>query len=386
MSGCSRRNLTITVNESSALWTIAPLPPGPSARANSSFVLADGGREAVLFGGVVNLTTDATDNQTWIYQFQSRTWQNVTGSIAPPPRESAAMASDPRGQQVVLEGGWNPDYSVGGAGASVTWNDTWVLNLTTFNWTREGPSNAPRPMFGSTMIYAPPVSSYLLFGGCSSKCSNALYAYTIGRNWTPIAELGDIPAPEGGSTAVWSPNWNLTFLTGGFEFGANTLVPLNDSYIYTPTTHTWDLIASPAPWPSPRFDSAASFLDANQCPGLFIVGGSPSLTVQPPDGWFMDSNPDYGSGCNNWGGDEVGGNGGGPANCTPTATLNVSVSDSATHLPIPGAAVQVSGACGTLAFTTNAQGWVNFTALPNETARVEASAADYHTNTTFENL
>jgi len=378
--------ITLTVNESTALWNATPIPGGPSPRANASFVTIDGGRYAVLFGGVVNLSTGATDNQTWVFDFQNRTWENRTGPAAPPPRESAAMAANLDGNVAVLEGGWNPDYTVGGAGASVTWNDTWLLNLTTFNWTREPPSNAPRPMFGSSMVYAPTVSSYLLFGGCTSYCSNSLYSYVPGGNWSPVAETGDVPAPEGGSTEYWSPNWNISFLTGGFEFGSNTLVPLNDSFIYTPSDHRWDLIASPCPCPSPRFDSAASFLDANQCPGLFVVGGSSALASSPADGWFMDSNPDYGSGCNNWGGDEVGGGGGPPSNCTPTTFLNVTVLDGVSQLPIPSAVVNVAGACGTIVLTTGANGTVNFSALPNETVHVTAFAAAYHGNSTFVNL
>jgi hypothetical protein len=378
--------IAITVNESSALWNSTPIPGGPSPRANASLITIDGGRYAVLFGGVVNLTTDATDNQTWLFSFQNRTWENVTGPVAPPPRESAAMAASLRGNFAVLEGGWDPDYSVGGAGASVTWNDTWILNLTSLNWSRAAPSNAPRPMFGSTMVFASSVASYLLFGGCSSYCSDALYSYRPGGNWTPVAVSGDVPQPEGGATMAWSPNWNLSFVTGGFEFGSNTLVPLNETYIYAPTLHQWDLVASALPVPSPRFGSPATFLAANQCPGLFLVGGSSALASPPADGWFMDSNPDYGNGCNNWGGDQVGGGGGPPANCTATTFLNVTVRNVVTHQPIAGASVTLAGSCGTLHLGTNANGTALFLALPNETAQVTASDAFYHSNSTFVNL
>jgi Galactose oxidase, central domain len=380
-------NLTITVNESTALWNSTPVPGGPTPRANASFVTVDQGRFAVLFGGLVNLTTDATDNQTWVFDFQNRTWENRTGPDAPPPRESAAMAANLSGSDAVLEGGWDPDYTVGGAGASVTWNDTWILNLTTFNWSRPVAPDAPRPMFGSAMVYAPSVSSYLLFGGCSSYCSNTLYSYTPGGNWTPVAEGGDVPQPEGGSTEAWSPNWNISFLTGGFQFGSNTLVPLNQTYIYTPTEHRWDLVASPLPVPSPRFDSPASFLDANQCPGLFLLGGSSALAQPPADGWFMDANPDYGNGCNNWGGDQVGGTGGGPpANCTPTTFLNVTVLSSVTQVPIGGAGVHLEGACGDLFLPTVKSGTANFSAMPNETVTVTATDAIYNSNSTSVNL
>ena len=384
-SAAGLTNLTITANQSTALWDVAPIPFAPSPRANASIATIDGGRYAVLFGGLTNLATGATDNQTWLYSYATRTWTNRTGPVAPPARESAAFATDDAAGFGVLEGGISPSTSFGGGGASVTWNDTWLLNLTTLNWSRSNASGAPRPMFGASMIDVPILHTFELFGGCAAFCSNALYDYRVGGNWTRVGVTGDIPTPRGGASAAWSPVWNLTLLSGGFEWGANSYLALNDTYVFDPLTRDWALVVGAGP--SARFGAAGTYLSNNQCPGLLILGGSTALTQPPPDGWFLDSNPDYGNGCNNWGGDQVGGGGGGgTGNCTITSSLYVQVLNATSSAGLANASVTLTGRCGSLTLPTNAAGYANFTQLPNETVKVVASAVGFHSNQTYVNL
>lgn len=378
-------NLTITASQATANWNTAAIPVGPSPRANASLATIDGGRFAVLFGGLTSLATGATDNQTWLYDYRNRTWTNETGAIAPPARESAAFAADDRAGIGVLWGGLSPSTSLNGGGATVTWNDTWFLNLTTLAWSRANVSGAPRPMFGASMVADPISHAFELFGGCAAFCSGTLYQLRPGGNWTVVPVTGDLPPPRGGASLAWSATWNLTILFGGFEWGGNTYAPLNDSYVYDPTLRAWSLNAGGGP--SARFAAAATYLDNNQCPGFLVLGGSSALTQPPADGWFMDSNPDYGNGCNNWGGDQVGGpGGGGGGNCTVTNSLEVQILNSSSDLGLPGANVTLTGSCGSVTRTTGPGGFANFTALPNETVKVVASAVHFHSNQTYLNL
>ncbi|MCI4319378.1 MAG: hypothetical protein L3K23_04495 [Thermoplasmata archaeon] len=379
-------NLTITDNQTTALWNLRPATRAPSPRANLSFATLPDGKFAVAFGGVVNLTTGQSDNGTFLYDFRNRTWINETGPVAPPPREGAAFAIDASRNVAILQGGRDPDYLVKGSGAYVFWNDTWALNLTTFRWTQQAPVTAPPPMFGSSMVWVPQTANFLLFGGCATFCSNELYQYIPGGNWTLAPQSGDVPSPRAGASEVWSPNWNITMMNGGFIWGNDTYAPLGDTFIFTPSTHSWDTVAS-AGGPSPRFGSPAAFLNANNCPGMFVVGGSTAYSPPPADGWFLDENPDVQLGCNNWGGDEVGGStgGGGVGNCpvgANTSTLSVQVLDRATHLGLVGAVVNITGYCS-LQLTTLAGGFANFTDLPNETVRVTTSFPAYHLNVTY---
>jgi hypothetical protein len=87
-------NLTITFSQTTGLWDTRPVSGAPSPRANLSFATLPGGKLAVAFGGVVNLTTGQSDNGTFVYDFQNRSWTNRSAAIAPPPREGAAFAVD----------------------------------------------------------------------------------------------------------------------------------------------------------------------------------------------------------------------------------------------------------------------------------------------------
>ncbi len=379
-------NVTAVVSEATGNWQRVLPPSAPSPRANFTLSTFGSGRSAVLFGGLTSLTNGRSDNSTWVYSFVNQTWTNVTHGPAPPPREGAAMAVDDAAGVAILEGGRDRAYQLNGSGASVLWNDTWSLNLTTFNWTRLTPSGAPPPMFGSAMVFAPPEGTFYLFGGCASFCTNATYAYRPGGNWSRLPVSGDSFPARGGASAVWDPLDNVSFVGMGLEPGATSYAALNDTYMFTPSPARWDLVASPGGPPN-RYGAAAAFLAANQCPGVFLLGGSPVLTQPPADGWFLDTNPDLGAGCNTWGGDQVGGSGGGGgANCTPAANLSVRVVAHATGRPLGNASVTISGACGRFAAPTSRAGYANFSALPHGPLTILASDAGFHGNSTVVNL
>ncbi|MCI4350219.1 MAG: hypothetical protein L3K15_01725 [Thermoplasmata archaeon] len=382
-------NITITFSQATGLWDTRPVVGAPTPRANLSLATMPGGKFAVAFGGVVNLSTGRCDNLTFVFDFRNRSWVNRSGAIAPPPREGAAFAVDASRNVAILEGGRDRDYRVGGSGAYVFWNDTWLLNLSTFRWSRASTTVAPPPMFGSSMVWVPQTDSFLLFGGCATFCTNQLYNYTVGGTWTAAVQTGDIPAPRGAASEAWVSTWNITMLSGGFVWGNNTYVPLGDTFIFTPAIHQWDIVGS-AGGPTPRFGSAAAALNANQCPGLFLVGGSTAWSPPPADGWFLDQNPDIDFGCNIWGGDESGGStgGGGVGNCpvgSNTSALSVRVLDRATGLGIVGAKVNITGYCSLQLFTT-VGGYANFTNLPNETVRILTTFPTYHLNVTYARL
>jgi hypothetical protein len=371
-------NLTVLANETTGDWSVVPTSTAPSPRTNFSLAATGDGRSAILFGGEVNATTQAVDNETWVFSFLTDTWTNVSGPTAPPARESSAFALDPADNVAVLEGGWEPYTSVSGGGATVIWNDTWTLNLTTYNWSEISDPTAPRPMYGSAMVFDPVNDTFLLFGGCpgSGICSSALFQYRLGRTWSVVTANGDLPPARGAASMVWSDTWDFVMMFGGFQFSLNTLFPLNDTYIYDPEGRSWNFVAGAGP-PS-SFGAPSAFLGNNGCPGMLLLGGSNALTNLPPDGWFMDANPDIGSGCNIWGGDEAGGSSGPPPGpCTPIINITVALLSSTTDLGIPNGSVTSVGKCGTLRATTGPLGTVVLD-LPNENVTLSALAALFH--------
>ncbi len=371
-------NITALVNETTADWSIVPTATAPSPRANASLAVTGDGQYAILFGGEVDASRQTVDNQTWLFSFANDTWRNITRPGAPPARESAAFALDPADNIALLEGGWEPAASVSGGGATVIWNDTWTLNLTTLNWSQLPDPTAPRPMYGSSMIFDPVNQTFLLFGGCPGIgiCSSALFQYRLGHTWNVVAASGDLPPARGAASWVWSSNWQLAFLYGGFQFASNNYLGLNDTYTYDPAGDVWNLVAGANP--PGRFGAGAAFLANNDCPGMYVVGGSLAVTSYPPDGWFLDANPDITAGCNTWGGDEAGGNSGPPPGpCTPIVNITVHLESSRSLGPIPNGSLTAVGKCGTLRTITGPLGSAVFY-LPNENVTFSALAALFH--------
>lgn len=379
-------NVTLTVNESTGVWTAVNSTTAPSPRANFSLGV-DGSRGiAVLFGGLTSLAGHKAARDTWVYSFVTHTWRNVSGKVAPPARESAAFALDPSGGIGLLEGGSNPTYRSGGSTGSVTWNDTWSLNLTTFTWTLDRLNSGPAPLAGSSMVWATVPGEFLLFGGCAISCSNRFWAYLPGAlGWKELGSNGDTP-PEAraAATMVWNSNITSALLFGGYTLVAGQVVALNDTYLYDPNTASYNFVAVTQGLPSPRFDAPGTFLAGNGCPGLLLLSGSDALPYRPGDTWFMDANPDVGQGCNTWGGDSVGGSGGGTGNggpCPPVSNITALVVDARSGKPLPNSTVTVTGACGTTSLLTTSHGYANFTKVAPGNLSVTGQHTGYRPHT-----
>ena len=70
----------------------------PSSRTNSSFGAYQAGGVALLFGGLTDLTSQATANDTWLYYFGNDTWVNITRPGGPfPGRRRPSPSTRPMG-------------------------------------------------------------------------------------------------------------------------------------------------------------------------------------------------------------------------------------------------------------------------------------------------
>jgi hypothetical protein len=105
----------------------------PSPRSGHSMVW-DGGDRLVCFAGAASTTTDSA---LAVYSISSNTWAAVTAQgTAPTPRtRHTAVLLGP--SSMLVFGGCNS--------AGVFFNDSYVLNLETWAWTRLQPLNPPPP-------------------------------------------------------------------------------------------------------------------------------------------------------------------------------------------------------------------------------------------------
>ncbi len=91
-------------------WTNRTQPSGdPPAASFPGMVYDRGDGFVYLFGGCLAFVTGSAcsqwGNDTWAYK--AGTWTNVTGSVAPPPRDGPNVAYDEADGYVLIFGGWN---------------------------------------------------------------------------------------------------------------------------------------------------------------------------------------------------------------------------------------------------------------------------------------
>ncbi len=136
-------------------WSTVSPPTSPPPLAYASAVYDSDTKTVVLFGGVKS--DGALSNDTWVWN--GTTWTDYPGSEvqAPPAREMASTAFDPKLHQLILFGGR-------GAGGGLL-SDTWAWNgASWFDETGRSGGPAPRPRAGAAMAYDG-ASDLVLFGG-----------------------------------------------------------------------------------------------------------------------------------------------------------------------------------------------------------------------------
>jgi hypothetical protein len=372
-------NSTVNYNYSQGYFNVTQNSPSPSARTNVSFADVPGRDFAVLFGGLTNLRTQRTANDTWVYFFANQTWFNVTHAVAPPPRQSAAFAVNATGNEALLEGGWDPSYSANGSGAAVIWNDTWTLNLTTFDWSQLHPKTAPPPLFGSGLIWQNVTNRFDLFGGCSLACSSALWTYGgLPANWHRESTSGT-PPPRAAGAFVWDDQDDVGILVGGFSWSGGGAAALGDQYLLSPATLSWSTLGAGG-GPGPRYDAPNAWANFPGCVGLNLLGGDISLAGPPQNASLLE--PFGGPSTDCFPNLIAGGGSPPPPPCSvQSVPLELRVSDNATGRGIANASVGINGKCLGSKVTTNSAGYLNVTLPAPDVLNFSASAAGYRDRT-----
>jgi len=105
---------------------------------------------------------------------QPTTWTQRFPAPSPTPRDEHSMAYDAARGQVVLFGGFAPNFFNG------FWNDTWVWDGT--NWTQKSPANRPLLRAGQAMAYDAARGQVVLFGGGGNLCGGDCFGF-LGDTW-----------------------------------------------------------------------------------------------------------------------------------------------------------------------------------------------------------
>ena len=139
-------------------WTLVDTEGHPGYRHAATLTYVPPLHGLVLFGGSRSITTRVSVNDTWL--FADATWQELTPSAAPPPREAHAAFYDPLRRHLVVVGGiTRPDL--------VYRDDAWEFDGV--DWSLVDPADATaleaRAAPGAYLDHA---EGALVFGGATA--------------------------------------------------------------------------------------------------------------------------------------------------------------------------------------------------------------------------
>lgn len=375
-------------------WNYTRSPVSPEARTNMSFGADQSAGEALLFGGLTDLTGQTTTNDSWLYNFATDRWSNVTARGGPPDRESAAFAVDQTDGIALLFGGIAPTYTSGTSGGAVIWSDTWEFHFATSSWTEVATpaGTGPSPRFGASMVWDPTANAFFMVGGCALRCVMDTWRFDPSTSsWSGVNMTGHVPPARLGASFAWDPGADQAVLFGGSSFDQNgSSVVYGDSYLFLPTGE-WIAYTVPAGGPAtiyqpgPEFDAATTWANFPGCNVMWVMGGNGALqaitsmayVIQPTNDsplfqcwyWFSEPGP-YNAP---------------PPECSQTSELIVTVANAFTQVGIPGAIVSVSGHCAPVIGHTGPYGSVQLTLATPDNLTINVSANGFHGNSTWYN-
>jgi hypothetical protein len=155
-------------NGSNEVWELDPMAATftdrsvpldiPRARTSHAMAYNPSTGKVYVFGGYD--TTGATLDDLW--EWDGKTWAQVTADISPPPRSDAALAYDPIRKSLILFGGTN--YY-----GQTVYGDTWEWDSTSRKWTQLFPMTSPDALSGHGMVTDTIHNKILLFAGMGNN-------------------------------------------------------------------------------------------------------------------------------------------------------------------------------------------------------------------------
>ncbi|MFX1484621.1 MAG: kelch repeat-containing protein, partial [Promethearchaeota archaeon] len=204
-----------------------PVMPAPRRYASMEYDVESD--RIILFGGI--LGTGGTTGDTWAFDYDTNTWENMNPSSAPSSRMYSVMAYDSESDRIILFSGCYPGV----------FTDTWAYDYNTNTWQNMNPSENPGAYPGG-LVYDAEEDLCIMYGGAidfdETQLSNETWAYSYNTNtWTEYT-VSTTPGIRTRAKLVYDHNSDVTILYGGLGQGRFDEM-LNDTWSFAslePTT------------------------------------------------------------------------------------------------------------------------------------------------------
>ncbi|MFX1504772.1 MAG: kelch repeat-containing protein [Promethearchaeota archaeon] len=227
----------------------------------------------IMFGGwkwahdqIVYQSTGV--GETWSYDYDSNTWENLTTENSPPFRGGCTMSYDKANDKMIMFGGINSDMN----GTIPFYQDTWVYDYNNNIWTNMSPIVSPPPLATLGSAYDSESDKMIIFGGRS--CMDGVdrdetWAYDYKENtWTNM-HPPVYPSKRCVCKMIYNSRIDRILLFAGVRHYDWEIY--RDTWSYDYNTNTWTDMNSPSP-PSDRHAFAFNYDSESDVAILF--GGS----------------------------------------------------------------------------------------------------------------
>ncbi len=148
-------------------WTKLTPSISPEGRWFFDMVYDKCADRVILFGGYTKdfqNTSIGVKDDTWAFDLESNAWSRLNAANNPSPRGYPSMAYNDKLNQTLLMGG---SYGAGGGDLwdDVLLNDTWTFEYETKTWTDVTTINIPGHRMRHNMVYIGNIDKIFLFGG-----------------------------------------------------------------------------------------------------------------------------------------------------------------------------------------------------------------------------
>ncbi len=273
------RSTLLTVREINE-WTNMEPTVIPGSRLDSDFAYDIKTDKLILFSGL-KLPGFYTD--TWVYDYNSNTWTNMSPPTMPQGRNAHLMAYDEESDRTILFSG-----SETGPWTWTCWNDTWVYNYNDNTWTNMSPATQPIGRTWAGMVYDKGSDRIILFGGFSRDIIYAdTWAYDFNSNeWINMTPLVQ-PSPRWGHKMIYDEESDRVILFGGSVVLPAPPVAVRDTWTYDYDTNTWVNVTPSISPPALLNYGLAYDSKSNR---TILYGGANSSLINQGETWVYNSN------------------------------------------------------------------------------------------------
>jgi len=207
----------------------------------------------------VGLRTSCTDfngiGETWAYDSNTDTWENMHPSESPFGIMGSRMIYDSESDRMILFGGAD-------AKTFLSVFDTWAYDYESNSWKNLQPANPPAWENFHAMSYDVAADRVIVWSGAAIGTENEIGIYDYNTNTWEVRETELHPNRYFFNAMVYDPGTGLNILFGGVNRG---WAPGNETWGYDYASNSWkNLLAKNPPsargWHSMAYDTMAGVM------------------------------------------------------------------------------------------------------------------------------